>query len=169
MPAAKRSCSPSGSQAKRCRLTERLYRIDRSGSFRECPCHFCACHSLSCWVAEFANRCSQCTRADRLCEDTVSLNESLEGDNRVPRCLAACNRNLSQLCNASIALSRNFLKLSQIIQSDLSGSTSSSVVPSPLVSPSAVSRQSSPAYSAIPASSADPVGMVSSKSRYHSF
>ena len=51
-------------------------------------------HSLSYWVVDFANRCSQCTRADRLCEDTVPPDEW------IPRCLAACNRNLSQLCNA---------------------------------------------------------------------
>ena len=82
MSANKRSCSPSGSQSKRCRLTERLCladRIDRSGSFSECPCQFFFCHSLSCWVADFSNRCSQCTRADRLCEDAFPSDESLEG------------------------------------------------------------------------------------------
>ena len=54
MSPSKRSCSPGTSQSKRCRFTECLCladRIDRSGSFRECPCHYCFCHSLSCWVA----------------------------------------------------------------------------------------------------------------------
>jgi hypothetical protein len=123
MPAAKRPCSPSGSQAKRCRLTERLCladRIDRSGSLSLSGVPVSLLRlSFPGYIADFSNRCSQCTRAD---QDSVPPDESL-GDNRVPRC---CNRNLSQLCNASIALSRNFLKLSQILQSDLSGSLSSS-------------------------------------------
>ena len=62
----------------------------------------------------------------RLCEDAVPSDESLEGDNRLTRCLAACNRNLSQLCNALIALSCNFSKLPRVNQSDLSDSISSS-------------------------------------------
>jgi len=156
MSSTKRSCSPSTSQSKRGRLTGQLYltnRIDRSGSFREYPCHFCSCHSLSCWVADFSNRCSQCIRADRLCENAFPMSPS-----RGTTAFLVASR-----CVAAIALSRNFSKLSRALQADLSDSTSSaSPVPSPLAA-------SSPAYSSVSVASVDPVGMVSPNSRYRSF
>jgi hypothetical protein len=53
-------------------------------------------------------------------EDAFPSDTSLEGDNRVPRCLVVCGRNLSQMCNASIALSRSFSKLLRTLQADFS-------------------------------------------------
>jgi hypothetical protein len=53
-------------------------------------------------------------RADRRCEDAFLS----DGDNRIPRCLAVCSRNLSQMCDASIVLSRHFSKLSRALQAD---------------------------------------------------
>ena len=61
MSSNKRSCSPSTSQSR--------------------DIHFL----VSCWVADFSNLCSECIRADRLCEDAFPSDTSLEGDNGVPK------------------------------------------------------------------------------------
>jgi hypothetical protein len=143
MSSAKRSCSPSGSQAKRSRVTERLCladRIDRSGMYRDCPCRFCFYHSLSCWVSSCSRRCSQCTRADRNCLDAFPCPPA---ESKIPQCLAACSRNLAQMCSATLALSRNFSELSRALQTgSRSPSASSTSVASPLAA-------SSRAYSSV--------------------
>ena len=92
-----------------------------SGLPRGSLCQFGFFNNLSCWVAGFSVRCSQCTRADRSCTDICPLMDSSVPINFQPsrialdHCLSFLDQDVLRIRHAVDSFARRCQELSHIL------------------------------------------------------